>query len=210
MRAALDAIAALLTNGGCTDALKFDWSGLDHQQTAAVRAVSKEALHRVQDEPISGSSARNTQECLALSYISLEAYQRAVDLEPFQRLIPADVEVAFAQGPMPTPRPGPASDAAAHKSRMAVVSYLGRLNPSTRRNAGLLLGRVAELLTSGRCSDGLQFDWATIEREQTDALRAAFINARYTRGTINNYMGVLRVVVSECRCLGYLTGEEVS
>jgi hypothetical protein len=211
MRPALDAIAALLTKGRCTNALHYDWSSLNRQQTAAVRAVigDKHYPPRIANQYLS-ALREVLKECRRLGSISIEDYQQAVDLEPFRSPARIGVRAKSAQEPAPTIRPEPAAhatDAMSRGGQLAADSYLGRLKPSTRGRVRTVLDAMAGVLTNGHCTSARQFDWAAIEPQHMEALRAALINGPYARSTANLYMKDLRGVLSECRRLGYLSTE---
>jgi site-specific recombinase XerC len=211
MRPALDAIAALLTNGRCTNALQYDWSSLNRQQTAAVRAViaDKHYAPRVANQYLD-ALREVLKECRRLGSISLEDYQQAVDLEPFRSPARIGVRAKGAQEPVPTIRPEPAAhatDAMSRGGQQAADSYLGRLKPSTRDRVRTVLDAMAGVLTNGDCTAALQFNWAAIKTQQVETLRAALVNGPYARSTANEYMKSLRGVLSECRRLGYLSAE---
>jgi hypothetical protein len=214
MRPALDAIAALLTNGRCTDALHYDWSSLNRQQTAAVRAVIADKHYgpRVANQYLDAlrEVLREVRECRRLGSITPEDYQQAVDLEPFRSPARIGLRAKGAQEPVPTIRSEPAAHATDELSRggqRAADSYLGRLKPSTRNRVRTVLDAMAGVLTNGHCTSALQFDWAAIEPQHIEVLRAALINGPYARSTANLYMKDLRGVLSECRRLGYLSAE---
>ena len=208
MRRTLAAIAALLTNGHCTNALQYDWSSLNHQQTAAVWAA---LANKHYAPPVANrylEALREVlKECRQLGFISFEDYQRAVDLEPFRRAPRAGTRAAVAQQPLPSTRPIPAIDSISRESQSAAASYLSRLMPRTRKAVRSGLDRIAGLLTNDRCTDALQFDWVALEHQHTEALRAALIHGPFARSTANQYMSNLRGVLSECERLGYVSAE---
>jgi hypothetical protein len=185
MRPALDAIAALLTNGRCTNALQYDWSTLNGQQTAAVREVIEDKHYppRVANQYLS-ALREVLKECRAQDSISFEDYQHAVDLEPFRSPARIGVRAKGAQEPVPTIRPEPAAhatDAMSRGGQRAADSYLGCLEPSTRAVVRTVLDAMARVLTNGDSPSALQFDWAAIEPEQVEVLRAALVNGPYAR-----------------------------
>jgi hypothetical protein len=208
MRPALDAIATLLTSGGCINAVQYDWSSLTRLQTTAVRAV-------LADKHYAPSTANRyllalrevLKECRRLGQISDEVYQRAVDLEPFPRLTRADAMAALAQQHAATTNAVQEARTDSRGGQAAAASYLARVKPVTRIVARSAFDIIAGILTNGRCTNGLQFDWAVVDSNQTQAIRTALTSAPYARSTARQYMTSLRGVLKECLLLGYLSVE---
>jgi site-specific recombinase XerD len=87
MRESLDAVARLLSSGGC-DAEAFDWSSLRYQHTAAVRAALLDTVSATTGKPLSVATVNKTlaalrgvlKETWRLGLLSAEDYQHAADI----------------------------------------------------------------------------------------------------------------------------------
>ena len=79
MRHALNAIAALLTDGEC-DALTLDWSKLRYHHTTAVRTAIKEKYAPTTVNKMLAAMRRVLKEALRLNLIELTDYTKAIDL----------------------------------------------------------------------------------------------------------------------------------
>src|SRR6202171_3414027 len=82
MRAALDAIAALLSDDRC-DAWSLDWPQLRYRHTTAVRALLADGRYAPSTANRHLAALRGVlKECWRLGYVTAEDFQRASDLEP--------------------------------------------------------------------------------------------------------------------------------
>src|ERR1700674_1775726 len=82
MRAALDAIAGLLSDDRC-DAWSLDWPQLRYRHTTAVRALLADGRYAPSTANRHLAALRGAlKECWRLGYVTAEDFQRASDLEP--------------------------------------------------------------------------------------------------------------------------------
>src|ERR1700681_693293 len=82
MRAALDAIASLLSDDQCA-ALSLDWHKLRSRHTTSVRALLADGHYAPSTANRHLAALRGVlKECWRLGYVSAEDFQRASDLEP--------------------------------------------------------------------------------------------------------------------------------
>src|SRR5216683_548177 len=82
MRAALDAIASLLSDDRC-DAWSLAWEKLRYRHTTAVRALLADGRYAPSTANRHLAALRGVlKECWRLGYVSAEDFQRASDLEP--------------------------------------------------------------------------------------------------------------------------------
>jgi integrase/recombinase XerD len=104
MRAALDAIAGLLSDDRC-DAWSLDWAQLRYRHTTAVRALLADGRYAPSTANRHLAALRGVlKECWRLGYVSAEEFQRASDLEPVRgsrlprgrALQPGEVRALFA------------------------------------------------------------------------------------------------------------------
>ena len=104
MRAALDAIASLLSDDRC-DAWSLDWPQLRYRHTTAVRALLADGRYAPSTANRHLAALRGVlKECWRLGYVSAEDFQRAADLEPVRgsrlprgrALQPGEVRALFA------------------------------------------------------------------------------------------------------------------
>src|SRR5437762_6353746 len=104
MRAALDAIAGLLSDDRC-DAWLLDWPQLLYRHTTAVRALLADGRYAPSTANRHLAALRGVlKECWRLGYVSAEDFQRAADLEPVRgsrlprgrALQPGEVRALFA------------------------------------------------------------------------------------------------------------------
>src|SRR6266702_4627417 len=104
MRAALDAIAGLLSDERC-DAWSLDWPQLRYRHTTAVRALLADGRYAPSTANRHLAALRGVlKECWRLGYVSAEEFQRAADLEPVRgsrlprerALQPGEVRALFA------------------------------------------------------------------------------------------------------------------
>src|SRR4030088_137727 len=104
MRAALDAIASLLSDDRC-DAWSLAWDKLRYRHTTAVRALLADARSPPATANRHLAALRGVlKECWRLGYVSAEDFQRASDLEPVRgsrlprgrALQPGEVRALFA------------------------------------------------------------------------------------------------------------------
>src|SRR5438105_10792378 len=104
MRAALDAIASLLSDDRC-DAWSLAWEKLRYRHTTAVRALLADGRYAPSTANRHLAALRGVlKECWRLRYVSAEDFQRASDLEPVRRsrlprgraLQPGEVRALFA------------------------------------------------------------------------------------------------------------------
>src|ERR1700730_7169511 len=104
MRAALDAIASLLSDDRC-DAWSLDWRQLRYRHTTAVRALLADGRYAPSTANRHLAALRGVlKECWRLGYVSAEDFQRASDLEPVRgsrlprgrALQPGEVRALFA------------------------------------------------------------------------------------------------------------------
>lgn len=79
MRAALNAIAQLLTNGTC-DALTLDWSALRYKHTAAVRAALEEKYAATTANKMLSALRGVLKAALRLELLDVRDYTRAIDI----------------------------------------------------------------------------------------------------------------------------------
>jgi site-specific recombinase XerD len=104
MRAALDAIASVLTSDRC-DAWSLDWAQLRYRHTTAVRAALADGHYAPATANRHLAALRGAlKECWRLGYMTAEDFQRARDLEPVRgsrlprgrALRPGEVRALFA------------------------------------------------------------------------------------------------------------------
>ncbi len=104
MRAALDAIASLLSDDRC-NAWSLDWPRLRYRHTTAVRALLADGRYAPSTANRHLAALRGVlKECWRLGYVSAEDFQRAADLEPVRgsrlprgrALQPGEVRALFA------------------------------------------------------------------------------------------------------------------
>src|SRR6202048_5025161 len=82
MRAALDAIASLLSDDRC-DAWSLAWEQLRYRHTTAVRALLADGRYAPSTANRHLAALRGVlKECWRLGYVTAEDFQRAADLEP--------------------------------------------------------------------------------------------------------------------------------
>jgi hypothetical protein len=82
MRAALDAIASLVSDARC-DAWSLAWEKLRYCHTTAVRALLADGRYAPSTANRHLAALRGVlKECWRLGYVSAEEFQRASDLEP--------------------------------------------------------------------------------------------------------------------------------
>ncbi len=88
----------------------------------------------------------------------------------------------------------------------AVLVYLARLAPGSRRTMRAALNYIAGLLMSGR-DDSLALAWSALRYEHTQAIRA-HLAERYAPATANKMLAALRGVLRECWRLGQIGAED--
>lgn len=118
MRQALDAIAALLTNGRC-DALTLDWAALRYQHTAAIRTALMDRFAPATANKMLCALRRVLREALRLDLIDATDYAKAVDFPSIKvtkalrgRALSADEIAALMRVCFEDPTPQGARDAA--------------------------------------------------------------------------------------------------
>jgi integrase len=97
MRAALDAIASLLSDARC-DAWSLAWEKLRYRHTTAVRALLADGRYAPSTANRHLAALRGVlKECWRLGYVTAEDFQRASDLEPVRgSRLPRGVRSLFA------------------------------------------------------------------------------------------------------------------
>src|ERR1700692_1426974 len=104
MRAALDAIASLLSDDRC-DAWSLDWPELRSRHPTALRALVADGRYAPSTANRHLAAVRGVlKECWRVGYVSAEDFQRAADLEPVRgsrlprgrALQPGEVRALFA------------------------------------------------------------------------------------------------------------------
>lgn len=118
MRAALDTIAALLTNGGA-NALAVNWAALHFQHTAAIRARLAEAYSPATANKMLSALRGVLKTAWQLGQMTAEHYQRAADVKnvtgatlPAGRALSSGEIAALLEACASDPTPAGARDAA--------------------------------------------------------------------------------------------------
>ena len=118
MRQALDAIAALLTNGHC-NALTLDWAALRYQHTAAIRTALMQRFAPATANKMLCALRRVLKEAQRLDLIDAQDYAKAVDFPSIKvakglrgRALSADEIAALLRVCFEDPTPLGARDAA--------------------------------------------------------------------------------------------------
>jgi len=89
--------------------------------------------------------------------------------------------------------------------RHPLVTYLARQAPTTRRKNQYRAEQLASWLSQGT-ANALTLRWEDLQYEELVMLRASLVE-RYSAGTANNFLKVVRGVLKECWRLGHIPGD---